>query len=80
MSIPMPVIKPGDFVSIKSPDGGCVKAPCTKEVMTVVNDGFGFISKDDEDRGYIFGLKQENFLGTIHIKSANPKTVHQFSK
>lgn len=80
MSTPMPVIKPGDFVNIKSLTGGCIKAPCTKEVMSVTDDGLSFASKDEEDRGYSFKLSQENFLGTIHIKSVNPKTVHQFSK
>lgn len=69
-------IKPGEYFSVESADGGIVKAPCTRRVLavgskTVASDSFN-------DRGYHYKLKMENYIETI--KNADGVNLHKFSK
>lgn len=75
-------IKPGDLVEIISVAGGCDKAPCTKEVMSVHEDSI--TSTDDNDRGYVFKLSMDNYKETATAKTITGddagKTLHIFNK
>lgn len=69
-------MKPGEHFKIDSPDGGIVKAPCTRRILAI---GETSIASDDrKDQGYYYKLKMENYLGTI--QTTDGMVLHQFSK
>ena len=75
-------IKLGDYVKIRSSEGGIKQAPCTKQVAGFTGDGH-ILSSNDEDRGITYPLDMANYLGTVSVFSSDIgsyTTVHEFSK
>lgn len=75
-------IKLGDYVKIRSSEGGIKQAPCTKQVAGFTGDGH-VLSNNEADRGITYPLGMVNYLGTVSVFNADIgsyTTVHEFSK
>ncbi|KAB3419253.1 hypothetical protein F9Z84_07040 [Escherichia coli] len=75
-------IKPTEYVTIRSNEGGIKQAPCTKQVAGITSDGH-ILSSDENDRGITYPLDMANYIGTVSVFSpdiGSYTVVHEFSK
>lgn len=69
-------MKPGECFSVASPEGKIKKAPCIRKILAVGTTSVA--STEFNDRGYVYRLKMENYIGTEPMKDGN--VLHKFSK